>query len=143
MRLTREHKYTFEVDSAATKGQIRAAANHFLKVNVLSVKTIKIAGEMKRRRGRRGLAMAPGCKKAIVELPKGQKIDFFDTGGESIEQKGQVTTKQADKPINAQKIDKGKIGGLADKVVGLVKGKGKQVATVKTKDSVVRKAGDK
>lgn len=73
-----QNRYTFEVDTRASKGQIKKAAEEAFGVEVISVKTAKIAGK-RRRVGRfRREVKKPDRKKAIIELKKGQKIDLFE-----------------------------------------------------------------
>lgn len=138
MALAGQGKYTFEVDSRAVKGQIKSAVTEFFGVNVLSVKTVKMPGRKKRKRGRRGFTMVPDGKKAVVEVKKGQKIELFDVeDSKAEEQKG--------KSAKAQKIktEDGKKTGFAGKVAGMLKGKGKQVSVVQKIDPKVQKSGDK
>ena len=73
-----QHKFTFEVDPAANKLEIRQAVESTFGVNVLDVNTLRVRGQ-KRRFGRK---MIPGVtrawKKAIVTLREGQSIQYFD-----------------------------------------------------------------
>lgn len=145
MRSAKSRKYTFVVDSRAIKGQIKAAVSEFFKVEVLSVKTIKVADERKRKRGRRGFATVAGYKKAIVELPAGQKIELFETE-ETKELKSKATKEQKNKTVNEQmSSNKGKGERFRERVAGIIKGKGKgrRVETIESKESKVRKSGDK
>ena len=73
------NRYTFEVVIQATKGQIKEDIQQLFGVEVVKVRTAKIAGDRKRvGRLRREIKKSDG-KKAIVELKKGQKIDIFET----------------------------------------------------------------
>lgn len=74
-RLAKENQYVFEVEKEATKSEIKKAVEENFKVDVLSVKIIKIPP--KRRRLGRILGWKKGFKKAIVKIKEGQKIDIF------------------------------------------------------------------
>lgn len=79
MTQTSLNRYTFKVARNATKGQIKQAIKKAFKVDVIDIKTTKIAGK-KRRVGRsRRQITKPEAKKAIVQLKEGQKIDIFET----------------------------------------------------------------
>ncbi|MBI2083828.1 MAG: 50S ribosomal protein L23 [Deltaproteobacteria bacterium] len=69
-------RYAFEVASDASKPVIRQAVEDFFKVNVVSVRTIKVP-EKKRRFGRYP-GKKPVWKKAIVTLKEGQKIEMLE-----------------------------------------------------------------
>jgi large subunit ribosomal protein L23 len=71
-----ENKYTFEVDSAATKIDIKNAVEEVFKVKVTRVATLKVPGKV-RRMGRH-VGRTPSWKKAIVTIEKGQRIPFFE-----------------------------------------------------------------
>jgi large subunit ribosomal protein L23 len=73
-----QNRYTFEVDVNATKGQVKKAVEEAFGVEVLSVKTIKIAGKRRRVGKFRREIKRSDKKKAIVEVKKGQKIDVFE-----------------------------------------------------------------
>jgi large subunit ribosomal protein L23 len=78
MALTTRGEYTFKVHKGATKKEIARAVEKFFKVDVRSVRTIKIYGK-KRRAGRfRQEIKLPDWKKAIVRLAPEQKIDAFE-----------------------------------------------------------------
>jgi len=96
LQLASSHRYTFEVDPQASKFQIKAAVAKIFKVDVLSVHTINITGKTQRKRGRRGFYQTPNWKKAIIQLPKHQTIDLFET-----EEQKQEKTK--DKKAKAQR----------------------------------------
>jgi large subunit ribosomal protein L23 len=76
---TAANKYTFEVDPRATKGQIRQAIQEVFGVNVVSVKTVKIAGKRRRVGKMRREIIKQKRKKAIIKLKSGQKIELFET----------------------------------------------------------------
>ncbi|MFC2593652.1 50S ribosomal protein L23 [uncultured Fretibacterium sp.] len=70
------NKYTFEVHKDANKIQIRQAVEQIFKVKVLSVNTINVKGKPKRMGAFVGKTRS--WKKAIVALPEGQRIEFFE-----------------------------------------------------------------
>lgn len=74
MWLEPQHKYSFEVSLTATKQDIKRAVESAFKVNVLSVRTMRQHGKM--RRLRRDIGQRPDWKRAIVTLAKGQKIEI-------------------------------------------------------------------
>jgi large subunit ribosomal protein L23 len=63
----------FRVPLAATKHEVRAAVEGLFNVEVRAVNTIRVAGKLKRFRGR--LGRRPDFKKAVVTLGAGQRID--------------------------------------------------------------------
>jgi large subunit ribosomal protein L23 len=73
-------KYTFAVDPAANKIEIRQAVERIfdLKNKVLSVRTSIVPGKF-RRKGRKG-GYRPDWKKAVVTLVKGATINEFGEG---------------------------------------------------------------
>src|SRR4030067_119573 len=71
-----ENKYSFEVDKAASKTQIKQAVEKAFKVEVTGVNVVTIPGKT-RRMGRR-LLLAHPWKKAIVTLKPGDTIQFFE-----------------------------------------------------------------
>jgi large subunit ribosomal protein L23 len=78
-RLVQErNSYTFEVDPKATKGQIREVVEETFNVKVLSIQTTTVAGKNRRTGTRRTQVRYPDRKKAIVTLPKDQKISLFE-----------------------------------------------------------------
>lgn len=82
LRLANEQNiYSFEVDFAATKTQIKAAVEELFEVEVTRVNTL-IKPSKRRRVGRqRRTKLTPVKKKALVQLKEGQTIDLFDIGG--------------------------------------------------------------
>lgn len=70
------NKYTFEVHRSANKIQIRKAVEEIFKVKVLSVNTMNVKGKPKRMGAYKGYSRS--WKKAIVALPEGQRIEFFE-----------------------------------------------------------------
>ncbi len=80
MRWAQSNRYTFVVDQRANKKQIMEAVRRFLKVEPIRVWTMKIKGEERWLSGkRRRKVKAADFKKAIVELKKGQKLDFYES----------------------------------------------------------------
>ena len=69
-------KYTFEVDSRATKHQIKTAVETAFSVKVAKVNTMVVQGKRKRYGPR--LAMKPSWKKAVVTLFPGNSITIFE-----------------------------------------------------------------
>jgi large subunit ribosomal protein L23 len=74
---TERNNYTFEVDRAANKLQVKAAIEAEFKVTVLDVRVVNVKPKQKRR-GRRTPGVVPGWKKAIVTIAAGQKIELFE-----------------------------------------------------------------
>jgi large subunit ribosomal protein L23 len=67
-----ERTLCFEVESAASKQQIRQAVERIFKVKVEDVRTMVVSGKF-RRRGRHG-GYQPSWKKAYVTLMEGEKM---------------------------------------------------------------------
>ena len=70
------NKYTFEVRRDVNKIQIRKAVEEAFKVKVLSGNTINVKSKPKRMGASVGRTRS--WKKAIVSLPQGQRIEFFE-----------------------------------------------------------------
>jgi large subunit ribosomal protein L23 len=74
---TEERKYTFKVDRAANKVEIKDAIEKIFEVKVISVNTMTVKGK-KKRQGR-FVGYRPTWKKAIVKLSDDSKeIQFFE-----------------------------------------------------------------
>lgn len=73
--LLEDNKYSFWVDKAANKIEIKHAVEKMFKVKVVDVRTINIKGKMKRVGRSQG--MTPDRKKAIVTLQAGDRIEGF------------------------------------------------------------------
>ena len=76
-------KYTFAVNGAANKIQIKAAVEELYakeNVTVVAVNVLTTKSKEKRRGTRRGriLGHTTPWRKAIVTLAAGQKIEFFE-----------------------------------------------------------------
>jgi len=75
-------KYAFEVDTKATKTQIKNAVETLFNVKVLSVNTANHEGKMKRQRYSYG--RTPSWKKAVVQIATTAKdSSFLSKGGKT------------------------------------------------------------
>jgi large subunit ribosomal protein L23 len=72
-RGSEHNQVTFRVPLDATKPEIKTAVETLFKVKVKAVNTIRVAGKLKRFRGRPGTRS--DFKKAMVSLVEGQTID--------------------------------------------------------------------
>ena len=72
---TEHNRVAFEVDSRATKTDIRKAVEKLYSVRVLSVATMNRRGE--RKRYRYGAVELPTVKRAIVKVHPEDKIELF------------------------------------------------------------------
>jgi large subunit ribosomal protein L23 len=70
-----ENKVLFEVTLQANKIEIRKAVEKIYGVKVMSVRTLKVRGKIKRVG--RNVGKRPNWKKAVVTLAEGSSIDFF------------------------------------------------------------------
>jgi large subunit ribosomal protein L23 len=66
----------FKVDPAATKIQIKEAVRRLFNVHPISCTVMVVGGKPKRQRSRSGYTSS--WKKAIVRLPKDEKIGIFE-----------------------------------------------------------------
>jgi large subunit ribosomal protein L23 len=76
LMLEKANSYVFEVDPGCNKLEIKKAVELIFNVNVVSVRTMNMAGKTKRlgvHLGRRS-----HWKKAIVKLKEGQTIELFE-----------------------------------------------------------------
>jgi len=64
------------VDKSANKIEIKQAIENLFKVKVASVRTVTVAGKVKR--SGKTLGKRSNWKKAYVTLQQGQSIDFFE-----------------------------------------------------------------
>ena len=71
-----EGKYVFKVAMSADKLQIKEAVRKLFNVNPISCTTMIVGGKPKRQRYRRGYTSS--WKKAIVRIPKDEKITIFE-----------------------------------------------------------------
>ena len=74
--LREEGKYVFKVDPRATKIQIKEAVRRLFNVHPVSCTVMVVGGKPKRLRNRPGYTAT--WKKAIVRLPKDEKIAVFE-----------------------------------------------------------------
>lgn len=74
-RMAENSQYVFDVDTSATKTEIKAAIEALFNVQVKAVNVINIAGKRKMFRGRVG--RRNGVRKAIVSLQPGQQIELM------------------------------------------------------------------
>jgi large subunit ribosomal protein L23 len=74
-RLRETNQYVIEVDPTASKGQIRDAIESRFKVNVVTVRTIRVGGKFRRKFGPVG-GFQPDWKKAIIRIKAGQQISW-------------------------------------------------------------------
>lgn len=75
-QLREEGKYVFRVGLSATKTQIKEAVAKLFNVNPIACTTMIVGGKPKRLRYRKGFTSS--WKKAIVKLPKDEKIPIFE-----------------------------------------------------------------
>ena len=73
-----EGKYTFEVDPASNKTEIKQAIEHIFKVKVSSVNTLTRTG--KEKKTTYGIGKRKDTKRAIITLKSGT-IDIFSSIG--------------------------------------------------------------
>jgi len=74
--LREEGKYVFKVAQKATKIEIKEAVRRLFNVHPISCTTMVVGGKPKRQRYRKGYTST--WKKAIVRLPKDEKISIFE-----------------------------------------------------------------
>jgi large subunit ribosomal protein L23 len=74
--LREEGKYVFKVDPRATKIQIKEAVRRLFDVHPISCTVMRVGGKPKRLRYRAGFTSS--WKKAIVRLPKNERISLFE-----------------------------------------------------------------
>jgi large subunit ribosomal protein L23 len=74
--LREEGKYVFKVDLSANKVQIKEAVRRLFNVHPIACTVMRVGGKPKRQRNRAGYTSS--WKKAIVRLPKGEKISIFE-----------------------------------------------------------------
>jgi len=75
-QLREQGKYVFKVAQSATKTQIKEAVRKLFNVNPISCTTMVVSGKPKRLRYRQGYTST--WKKAIIRLPKDEKIAIFE-----------------------------------------------------------------
>ena len=74
--LREEGKYVFKVNPKATKTQIKEAVRSLFNVHPVSCNVMVVGGKPKRQRSRPGYTSS--WKKAIIRLPKDEKIGIFE-----------------------------------------------------------------
>jgi large subunit ribosomal protein L23 len=74
--LREEGKYVFRVAMSANKIQIKEAVRRLFNVHPISCTVMVVGGKPKRLRNRPGYTS--DWKKAIVKLPKDEKIGLFE-----------------------------------------------------------------
>jgi large subunit ribosomal protein L23 len=72
----RSNIVTFAVDRGANKIEIKQAVERLFDVTVVSVRTSRVRGKLKRRG--RFAGHQPAWKKARVQLRPGDNIEFFE-----------------------------------------------------------------
>ena len=75
---TAESSFTFEVDSRASKGQVKQVVEDTFNVTVLKVNTTMMPGRSRRVGKQRRVSQSPRWKKAIIQLKSGDKIGLFE-----------------------------------------------------------------
>jgi large subunit ribosomal protein L23 len=68
------NQYVFEVDTGATKADVKAAVEQMFNVKVQSVTVVNVKGKAKGFKGRQG--RRGNWRKAYVRLGEGQSIDL-------------------------------------------------------------------
>jgi large subunit ribosomal protein L23 len=74
--LREQGKYVFKVAQSANKLQIKEAVRRLFNVHPIACTVMNVAGKPKRQRYRSGYTAS--WKKAIVRLPKDEKISIFE-----------------------------------------------------------------
>jgi large subunit ribosomal protein L23 len=74
--LREEGKYVFKVDPSANKIQIKEAVRRLFNVHPVSCTVMVVGGKPKRQRYKAGYTAS--WKKAIIRLPKDEKIALFE-----------------------------------------------------------------
>ena len=73
------NKYIFDVDSRASKPEIKKAVSELFAVDVINVATMTVRSKKKYRgMKKRSLVKSTKFKKAVVEIKAGQSIKIFD-----------------------------------------------------------------
>jgi len=79
MGAVEDGRYTFVVDRAASKNQIKKAVETIFGVSVIRVRTTILKRKQKRLSNNRRMLQPAPVKKAIVELKKGEKLDVYES----------------------------------------------------------------
>ena len=72
----RANQYLFKVDRRANKIEIKRAIEEIFGIHVVSVRTIRMPGKMKRMGRFEG--KRPNWKKAVVTVKEGESIELFE-----------------------------------------------------------------
>jgi large subunit ribosomal protein L23 len=75
-KLRESSKYVFRIDGRATKLEVKEACRVLFNVHPLACSIINVSPKPKKQRYKTGLTSA--WKKAIVKLPKNEKIPLFE-----------------------------------------------------------------
>ncbi|KKS16863.1 MAG: 50S ribosomal protein L23 [candidate division WWE3 bacterium GW2011_GWC1_41_7] len=78
--LTKEGKFTFDVNRSASKGAIANDINRIYGVDVVDVRTYIMPGKQRRVSRTSRETARKLWKKAVVKLKEGQTIDMFGQG---------------------------------------------------------------
>lgn len=70
-------KYSFVVEFSASKINIASEFFHYFGIKPLKVNTYRIGGKVKTNWKTRKSSLSPDTKKAVVTIPKDQKIDLL------------------------------------------------------------------
>jgi large subunit ribosomal protein L23 len=73
-----KNRYSFVVNKAATKTEVKNAINKVFGVKVLKIQTITIRGKSYRTGRKMIMRKKADHKKAIVTIEKGKTIDLFE-----------------------------------------------------------------
>lgn len=77
-------RYSFIVDKASSKDEIKKALEDMFGVNVTKVMTNIVKGSNSRLTKKRRIVSDASYKKARISLKKGEKLDIFDEHLESV-----------------------------------------------------------
>jgi len=80
MREAEERKYVFRVHAKANKMQIMKAVHELFSVNPVNCRVMNVKPKPRSARTRSGfrVGFTSTWKKAIVTLPRGERIDVFE-----------------------------------------------------------------
>lgn len=105
--------YTFVVNSASHKNDVKKAVETQFMTKVSSVRLLGFPSKVKRVTGTRKTTEVGGGKKAIVVLEKGQKIAMLSPKAESKNQRAKESKKET---IKTSEPDNPKGAGLLSKI---------------------------
>lgn len=78
VKLTSKGIFTFLIEKKSRKEDLRKLIEKLFSVNVVSINTVSIKGELKKNFKSNTYYTKKFTKKALIKLKKGQKIDLFD-----------------------------------------------------------------